>query len=607
MFNETKPNESNEQKFDIYPPKVNIVFPYNLSVISNIVTILGTTEDDNPTITYVQIKDKNFKFTNSNNWIITLNTYELTNGPIEILFYAVDSLKNISPSKTFIYYVSNSLIFNVYPIEFTVTNRSIEFTININKKDYSYLRIYTNSVLLFETNNTSNLTLTLESNYFIENETNVIDFVLVDLNNYVTNTRFVKFDFSAPYLEILLSSNSYIWGNYSIPIYILDSNNTILYLDYSIGSNYFHVSNNTTNVINFNTFLVTNGNVTLKFWAKDVAGNSSSIYEIPTTVANYFHEEKNRISSKTYYFINSEVFLDKTVLFFTDSGFSSIFVSKEEKSFSKETVKQNYLNILPTGKMKSIVNKSNVILSYIRNDERLIIRTNSDLSLTNFYQLTSINNIFDFDLTSINDTVWVIRTTTNGFLIVTDISNLTTNFFTNLSENFSIVSEKYPKNFIYSLYNSDKLLLFTNNNLMFFTNISGINKADIVSLSNGLIYLGIVKSNSIDILVFENTLITNYSFYTTSNLYIYHIVGKRKANNSFWVITEGDEYGNSQIRILEISELGVIREQKLNVTFKIQDPSGFRELDTILKNSNVTIFTSKYENNIGSILIFNGL
>ncbi|MFN4245611.1 MAG: hypothetical protein ACK4F9_05615 [Brevinematia bacterium] len=603
---ESSQGDSGENKFDIYPPNVYIVFPQNFSVISNYVTIFGVTEDDSYTITFVKLNYTNFVFTNANNWIVVLNTYEFTNGPIELTFYAIDSLGNKSPNSKFVYYISNSFVFSVYPLGFLITNNSFEFAVNMSSEDYSYLRVYTNSVLVFETNGVSNLIFKIESNHFVEDNTNVIDFLILKSSNYITNTRFFKFDFSPPYFEVLLRSNSYVWGSFNIPIYVSDSNDVLVFLDYGLGTNFYYITNtHDTNFLEFNSLSVLNGDLVLRLWARDVAGNYSSTIELPVKVANYFFEEKNIVSSKTYYFLNSEVVSNRIVLFFTDSGFSSLFCAKEERGFSKEAVKQSSLNILPTGKIRSIVIGNNIVLGYIRDDEKLIIRTNSDSSLTNLYQVTSIDNVHDFDIVLYNDMVKVIRMTTNGILIVADISNVVTNFHTNLSESLDVISEKYSEHcIVYSLYGSNKLLLFTNNNLMFSTNVLEVKRVGIVSFSNGIVHLGVAKNNSVDILVFRDAF-TNYSFFTTN--YIYHIVGKKYYSNSFWAVVEGDQYGSSYLRLIEIGDFGVTRNQIISLNFRIANLDDFKELDAVCGYSGVKIFVSKYEDNKGAILIFTGL
>lgn len=594
-------SDTNNEIFDNLPPTVEILYPSNGSVISNIIKIFGMTRDDSETVTYLIIGSNFFFLTNQKNWTVDVNTYDFTNGPSKLKVFAKDSLNNVSTTNIFTYYVSNSFYILVLPENDVITNTNFSYEV------YSYthqdLEIFTNSYIMLSTNDISQMNVYINSTNYLENITNTIMFV----SGNITNIRKFMFDFSSPQIEVFISSNSYIYGdNFPIPVKVIDSNNSYIFVLSGTTTNIYNANINSTNLVSLNTYIFMNGTNTFSFWARDIVGNKSISLQIPLIVANYYRQGYNNQNLRNYYFINSEIISNRIVLFFTDNNFSSLFVAKEENNFSREIINPTSLNILSTGKVRTIIGQSNVIVGYIKGDESLVIRTNLNSYLTNFYQLINLGVVIDFDFSKLNQDIYLIRLTTNSNLLITDLSNKSTNFITNLVGFDKVYSEKYPSidSTLYCLYSSNTLIMFTNSGVFFSNNIYGIEKVEIISLPDNKIYTCIAKSNEVNILVFSNTLITNYVFTTTNH--IYDIEGIRYYTSSLWCIVENGLGDELFLRILEIDNTYVKRNQFFATDLFLPSSSSYGD-SSVVFNGNVNIIIHTKTNSYGFISVFTGL
>ncbi|MEN2997849.1 MAG: hypothetical protein ABDH28_02270 [Brevinematia bacterium] len=605
LYETLEPSNTNKV-FDISPPYVEIIFPTNSSVLSGLVLIVGKTEDESGAITYLEVRGVSYSFTNQTFWEAEVNTYDFTNGMLEIGAYARDSLGNTSSRRVVTCWISNELMLSVLPQGFVVTNCDFYFDISLTATNYTSLKVFTNSSLVMATNGVTNLKFLITSDLFDENRTNSISVVVDDK---ITNVREFLFDFSPPYLSFLIGSNSYLYGaSFSIPIEVIDSNKTFVYLGCGNVTNEYIFENFGTNSLVLNTYVLSNGTNVLRMWAKDMGGNISQVCFLPVVVANYFRYELNRVSARNYYFINSELSLDRVRLFFTDSVFSSLFVAKEENNFSRERITPGSLNILSTGKIRSISLDSKFLVGYIREDQALIIRTNLNADLTNFYQLANLGSVEDFDFTRVSNKCLVIRVKTNFTLLVTDVSNNFTNFVTNLGGSFKVKSERYPalERVLFSVYNSDKVSVFTNFGVLFETNVGGTEKVGVVSFPSGSLHFAFAKTNELRIVTFtNNSFHTNFSFSTTNT--IYDLAGIRYFNHSLWAVVESDGLGSAFVRIVEVSDSGVLRDQIIDSRIFLPSHVGGFEDISIIYDGVVRVFVPSTWEGYGSIVMFMGL
>lgn len=591
--------------FDNSPPRVIVLYPTESSTLSNFVTILGKTEDESETITYLEIGHIKVIFTNQKEWWLEVNTYEFTNGAVKLEVFAEDSVKNVSERLSINYYISNRLYITVSPPFFIITNTNFYVEIILNLTNYSELRVYTNSSLLLRTNCVTNLRIPVSSVEFEENKTNE---VLIAVEGITNRVRWM-FDLLQPNFRVLTESNSYVYGSSSrIFVEVIDSNAVYVAVEHNNVTNWNLFETSGTNSILLNTYILTNGTNLVKLWCKDIAGNSSQLISLPLIVANYFSHELNKTLSRRYYFVNSEVTLNGIRLFFTDSSFSSIFIAKEENNFSKERVYPGSLNILPTGKIRTIADENLIAVGYIREDGRVIIRTNANSWLTNYYQLANLGPAIDFDLTRVGNKNYVLRVLSNSNFIVTDLSNKTTNFVTNAEGVYRVEAEKYPElgKLLYCLYGDTKLIVFTNTGVAFFTNTWGIDKVGIVSFTNGEIHTAWVFSNRVNILISrEDGILTNFSLSLPNT--VYDIAGGRYGVRSLWAIIEWDRDYRTFLRLIEVNKDRIIREQVIECNGFLSTYSIYsRDITSVYSNS-VKIFVPLYSGNYGMIMMFTGL
>lgn len=604
LYNDKK--ELQEEIFDNLPPNISIIHPIDGSVLSNVSLILGQTEDKSPTITYILLGNNTFYFTNQRNWVLEINTIDFTNGKLEIEVFAKDSLNNISQKKKFTFYISNTIDLYMLPERFFITNNTFEFYLTLNTTNYSKLEIYLNSSLILETNGTKNLRLSIQTNqeYF----TNILTCVLEN----ITNTRFFVFDYTPPIVEIQTPPYSYIYENFPLKVLVNDFYESLLFLSNGNILNTFQLEN-TTNQIFINTHHFTNGTNIITFWAKDKAGNVSSYIDIPTIVANFSSTEYNRTKNKNYYQLDIELFEEDTILFYTDNNFGYIFIARENDNFKPRRTTSSSINVSPLGKIRSIKMGEKILLCYKRDDESLIIRTNRDSGLTNFLQMFNHNPVLDFEIFNNNNKLYLIKTTLDGKLIATDISNRPTNFITNFSRDFNIFSEKYQTyNMpIFGIYNEQEVILFTNFGILFYTNQYTIG-GSIVSLSLNEFHFCIYGSNTAIIyLVYNNSILTNYIISSTNR--IYYIVGSRynDNNSSIWGLVEEVNSGELSLKLIQVNKNKIIREQFISKIKYSEIYGGFRESVIWSKNdfTKIIIISTEAESGsyYGKIVKFTGL
>ncbi|MCS7298878.1 MAG: hypothetical protein RMJ37_02805 [Spirochaetia bacterium] len=582
--------------FDNNPPNPYIISPISLSVISGRVSFIGRTEDDSSTITYVSFGLTNLIFSNSSDWGFEVNTYDLTNGPLNIIVYAEDSLKNKSENKTYRYYISNSLQVIVSHRGIVTTNTNFLVSIQITSTNYSSLKIYTNNHLYLNTNSVRNIVLELETTRFDEFTTNTLTVVVDE----ITNTLQFVFDLTPPNITVLLSSNSYAYGSqFTIPVVVIDTNATQTYLAYGGLTNTFTTTNGT-NFLVLDTFLINNGTNNIVFYSKDEAGNTSSIVVIPFVVANFYSQDINIINNYYYYFVNSEVVSNGIYLVFIRNNFSTAHISREENNFQRETIKQT-ITTSPSGKLRTIHDGSKIILGHIRDDENLIIRTN--YQITNYYQLANLGLVRDFEFCSITNKVFVLRLTQSGHLVITDVSNRTTNFITNLLGGSLIGVDKYPiDRLLYSVSKDNTVMLFTNNRITFTTNFNDVSKLVITSLNNGFSYLGVGETNRIHIIIFSNfSYITNYSF---SGRFVDLCVDRRNESSIFCVV-ERTPSTEDRVRLVEFRGVSILRDQLLPYT--LYTYASWKDCSISIADQQINIFIPVFYENTGSIRRLIGL
>lgn len=582
--------------FDNNPPNPYIISPISFSVISGRVSFIGRTEDDSSTITYVSFGLTNLVFSNSSDWGFEVNTYDLTNGPFNVIVYAEDSLRNKSENKTYRYYISNSLQVIVSHRGIVITNTNFLVSIQITSTNYSSLKIYTNNHLYLNTNSVRNIVLELETTRFDEFTTNTLTVVADD----VTNTLQFVFDLTPPNITVLLSSNSYVYGSqFTIPVVVIDTNVTQTYLAYGGLTNTFTTTNGT-NFLVLNSFLISNGTNNIVFYSKDEAGNTSSIVVIPFVVANFYSQDINTINNYYYHFVNSEAVSNSIYLVFIRNNFSTAYISREENNFQRETIKQT-ITTSPSGKLRTIHDGNKIILGHIKDDENLTIRTNHQI--TNYYHLANLGLVRDFEFCLLTNRVFVLRLTQSGHLVITDVSNKNTNFITNLLGGSMIGVDKYPiDRLLHSVYKDNTVMLFTNNRIVFTTNFNDVSKLVITSHSNGFCYLGVGETNRINILIFSNfSYITNYSF---SGRFVDLCVDRRNENSIFCIVERTPSL-EDRVRLVEFRGTSMLRDQLLPYT--LYTHASWKDCSVLILNQQINIFIPVFYENTGSIRRLIGL
>lgn len=591
---ETNPTPS--VYFDNNPPNPYIISPVSSSVISGRVSFIGRTEDDSRTITYVSFGLSNLIFSNSSDWGFEVNTYDLTNGPLNITVYAEDIMKNRSETKNYRYYISNSLQVMISPSGTVITNRNFMVSIQTTLTNYSSLKIYTNNYLYLDTNSVREVVLELETNKFSEYTTNTLTVVLDE----ITNLLYFVFDLTPPSISVILSSNSYIYGSsFTIPVAVIDTNATQTYLAYGSITNTFSTTNGT-NLLAVNTFLMNNGTNNIVFYSKDNAGNISSTNIVPFVVANFYLQEINPINNNYYYFINSEVISNYIHLIFIRNNFSTAYVSREENNFQRETIKQN-IDTFPSSKLRTICDGRKITLGHIRSDENLIVRTN--YQTTNYYQLANLGPVKDFEFCLLTNKIFVLRLTKSDHLVITDVSNRTTNFITNLS-GFSVIGvDKYPiDRLFYATANDNTVLLFTNNSVIFATNVNDVNKLVLISLDNGFSYLGIGRTNRIDIIVFSNfSYVTNFSF---GGRFLDLCVDRRNESSIFCLVETNPDIEDI-VRVIEFRNGVIVRDQ--SVLYNLYTYASWKDCSISIVNQQINIFIPTLYANVVRIVRLIGL
>lgn len=583
--------------FDNIPPEVEIVSPTNYSTISNKITVSGKAYDENSFFVFVEFDNTNVVFTNTEYWFFNINTFDFTNGPLQIKVSARDILGNTSTSKTYSFYISNTLQIFITPNYTIFTNTNFSLDIRITSTNYSHLKIISNGSEWFTTNNTTNLLLNVTTNRFFQGS-NTLIFIL---DNVITNKISFVFDFSPPNYEVFIRTNQYIFGNYLIGIFVNDDTPTICETSYGNITNYIIITNGT-NFININTFLLNNGTNSINFRFRDLAGNSIEWISFTVIVANFYSTQILRENNKNKYYLNCEIVSNNIRLYFTDNNFSSIFIAREENNFSKETVKQTSLNILDN--LSSLVTEKTIYIAYIRDDSSLIVRTNHDL--TNFYQMFSDIGVSSYSI-FFNSNAYILRIKTNDVFLITDISNKNTNFITNLPNVYEIYSEKYSllPLILYGCYFEDgNFVIFTNYNNMFSTNVPSLSYVNFVSFSNSF-YLALAFSNTVNFLYFSNNIfVTNIVVNFTNT--INSVRGIRKEDNAVFGIVSTDNNQNIYLDLIEFNSKEIIRKQPIN-NFLFKGLNNSRYFDLTYNKGNLYLFVPFVDYTYSGFYVFTGL
>ncbi|MGC8767150.1 MAG: hypothetical protein ACP5QP_05585 [Brevinematia bacterium] len=583
-------------QFDIYPPVFELISPKEDSVISNLITFFGSSYDESTFFVFVEFGNTNIVFTNTDYWFFKVNTFDFTNGLFEVKLSARDILGNSSTHKNYKFYISNDLQLFMDPSYIVFTNVSFNLQVYLSSTNYSYLKIFSNGVFWFTTNGVKNFYIPIITNSFIEGSNNLV-FVLDDV---ITNIFYFVFDFSLPNFQVYIKTNQYVFGNYPLSVFVDDTNAVYCHILYGSISNTFYLTNGT-NIVYINTFLLDNGtnHVYLRF--SDIAGNSTDWIDFPVIVANFYSIQILRESSKSKYYLNSEVVSNNVRLYFTDNNFSSIFIAREENNFSKEVVKQTSLDI--EDKLLSLITESNIYIAYIKYDSILVVRTN--YNLTNFYQMFSDSEVSDYSLFC-NGNVYILRTKTNGLFLITDISNKITNFVTNMPNVYKVFSEKYSlsPSILYGCYfTDDNFVIFTNGFSVFTTNISLID-ASFVSLSNSF-YVSLASISNVSFLWFSNTILTtNFVINFTNN--ILSVRGIRKENSVVFGIVSIDGDQNVYLNLIEIKDGYILRNQLIN-TFAFKGLDNSRYFDLVWNKNNLMLLIPFVDYTYHGFYVFTGL
>ncbi len=549
--------------FDVEPPVVEIVYPRNGIVLSNVITVYGRAWDKSDFVVYSSVGDELFAFTNANEWFFMVNTFGHTNGNIDFYFWAEDSLNNKSGTIVVKCFISNSPSISILPLQsILVTNDNFSYVLNLKLEPSREVAIFVNSGELIRLSNTNVFVLDVLTNDYSENFTNE----LLVISSEMTNKKYFVFDFTAPYFDLVLDTNDYIWGNTSIGIFVDDTNDC--YFNFSLGgvTNTYLFGPGLTNVF-LSTYLLPNGTNYLIFWGRDVAGNSSHVVLLPVVICNFFGRDLC-VDGKNKYFLDYEIVSSNVWLFFTDSSYDKIYLAREENNYQKEIARSS-INV--DKKIRAIMVSNVLFVSYLNDSYSLYIRTNG-VSNTLSSILRTITGIYDFEVSRTSVDLYLIRLHTNWDIVVSDITNKRTNFIisgvmnvssiaaekSSLDERFRIAVIKTNPNVV-ELYEceSNYYIKIFETNLVFEPEYVSFSKA------GGYSYLGVSGTNRVSIFVLSNnTLIADFSF--TNNGKVFGISSSRYGDGVVFAFSEFFHFDyTSNLRLLYFEGISLRRDQNI--------------------------------------------
>jgi hypothetical protein len=531
-------NGENLSYFDTEPPSFEVVYPKDGDILSNVVTIHGKAWDKSGFVVYSSVGDKLFAFTNANEWFFNLNTFDYTNGNIDFYFWAEDSLGNKSGTVIIRCSISNSSFISILPSQSVfVTNDSFSYTLNLKLESNREVAIFVNSNELTRFSNTNVFILDIFTNGYLENFTNE----LLVISSEMTNKRYFVFDFTSPNFVLGLNTNDYVWGDTNFSVFIQDTNNC--YFSFSLGggvTNTYLFGPGLTNVL-LNTYSLPNGTNYLAFWARDVAGNHSSVVILPLVIGNFFVRNLC-VDTKSKYFLDYEIVSNNIWLFFTDDSYNKIYLAREENNYQKETVRSS---ITVDRKIRAITVSNVLFVSYLNNSYSLYIRTN-EVSNKLSSILRTITGVYDFEVSRTSNDLYLIRLHTNWNVVVSDITNRRTNFIiSNIGNAHSIATEKYnfDEKFRISVIktnpNSVEVYECGSNyyTKVFETNLAFEPEFMSISRVGNYDYLGASGTNRVSIFVLSNgNFVTNFDF--TNNGKFFGISSSSYADGVVFVLYE---------------------------------------------------------------------
>ena len=513
LYHVSSTNEGSVSYFDVEAPSVEVVYPYNGSVLSNVINVHGKAWDKSDFFVYSRVDEKFFVFTNANEWFFTINTFDYTNGNIDFYFWAEDSLGNKSSTVVVSCFISNSSFISISPLQSPfITNDNFSYTLNLKLETNKEVIVFINSNELIKISNTNTFVLNIFTNSYSENITNE----LLVISSEITNKRYFIFDFTPPSFALNLNTNDYVWGNANFSVWVQDTNDC--YFNFSLGSftNSYLFSPGLTNVV-LNTYSFPNGTNCFAFYGRDAAGNISSSVSLPIIVCNFFRNNLC-VDTKNKYYLDYEIVSNNVWLFFTDDSFSSIYLAREGNNYKKETARSS-INV--DKKIRAISVSNVLFVSYLNDTYSLYIRTN-EVSNTLSSILKTITGVYDFEVSRTSNDLYLVRLHTNWNIVVSDITNKRTNFIiSNIGNAHSIATEKY--NFdekfrigvIKTNPNSVEVYECVSNyyTKVFETNLAFEPEFMSISRVGNYDYLGASGTNRVSIFVLSNgNFVTNFDF-----------------------------------------------------------------------------------------------
>jgi len=598
-------NGENLSYFDTEPPSFEVVYPKDGNILSNVVTIHGKAWDKSGFVVYSSVGDKLFAFTNANEWFFNLNTFDYTNGNIDFYFWAEDSLGNKSGTIIIRCSISNSSFISIFPSQSVfVTNDSFSYTLNLKLESNREVAIFVNSNELTRFSNTNVFVLDIFTNGYLENFTNE----LLVISSEMTNKRYFVFDFTSPNFVLGLNTNDYVWGDTNFSVFIQDTNNC--YFSFSLGggfTNTYLFGPGLTNVL-LNTYFLPNGTNYLTFWARDVAGNHSSVVILPLVIGNFFVRDLC-VDKKSKYFLDYEIVSNNLWLFFTDNSYNKIYLAREENNYQKEIVRSS---ITVDRKIRAITVSNVLFVSYLNDSYSLYIRTNevsNKLSST----LMTITGVYDFEVSRTSNDLYLIRLHTNWNVVVSDITNRRTNFIiSNIVNVSSIATEKYNLDERFRIAviktNANAVQLYECGSnyyiKVFETNL--IFEPEYVSISRAgeYSYLGVGGTNKVSIFILSNNnLITNFSF--TSSREVFSISSSRYASGIVFTFSEFFPSNSTyNLKLLYFEGISLKRNQNIGDVGRWYN---------VLRYINIVPYTDKlrvflpFFDAVGGIRVFEGI
>ncbi|WP_448377627.1 hypothetical protein, partial [Fervidobacterium sp.] len=435
LYHFTYTNELVESYFDVNAPRIEVFYPYPGSVLSNVVTVYGRAWDEGGFFVYSQVGTNLFIFTNVNEWFFNVNTFDYTNGRVDFYFWAQDSLGNKSEVIVVSCFISNSYFISILPNqEVFVTNNSFFYTVNVRLDLNREAIVFVNSNELTRFSNTNLFVLNISTNDYYENVTNE----LVVVSSEITNRKFFVFDLTLPSFSLDLNTNDYIWGDFPVNVFVQDTNDCYFYLSLGGFTNIYFFSPGVNSVV-LSSYVFSNGTNNLVFHGKDIAGNFSVTTVLPVIVCNFFARDLC-VDTKNKYFLDYEFVSSNVWLFFADGSFDKIYLAREENNYQKEVARGS---ISVDKKIRAVGVSDTLFVSYLNDSYSLYVRTN-EVSNKLSSILRTINGVYDFEVSKTVSNLYLIRLHTNGYIVVSDITNGKTNFvISGMANVFSIATEKY--------------------------------------------------------------------------------------------------------------------------------------------------------------------